>query len=85
MSENQTAELTEVLRVRREKLQALIGADRLVAFGDNSNDLPLFAAADVACCVASGRPDARAAADVIVAGNNDDGVARYLAALPELA
>lgn len=29
--------------------------------------------------------DARAAADVIVAGNNDDGVARYLAALPELA
>lgn len=67
------------------RLQALIGADRLVAFGDNSNDLPLFAAADVACCVASGRPDARAAADVIVAGNNDDGVARYLAALPELA
>lgn len=63
------------------RLQALIGADRLVAFGDNSNDLPLFAAADVACCVASGRPDARAAADVIVAGNNDDGVARYLAAL----
>lgn len=56
-----------------------------MAFGDNSNDLPLFAAADVACCVASGRPDARAAADVIVAGNNDDGVARYLAALPELA
>ena len=67
------------------RLQELIGADRLVAFGDNSNDLPLFAAADVACCVASGRPDARAAADVIVAGNNDDGVARYLAALPELA
>ena len=66
------------------RLQARIGADRLVAFGDNSNDLPLFAAADVACCVASGRPDARAAADVIVAGNNDDGVARYLAALPEM-
>lgn len=60
------------------RLQQLVGADRLVAFGDNLNDLPLFAAADVACCVRSGQPAAREAADLLVDGNNDDGVARYM-------
>lgn len=60
------------------RLQKRVGADRLVAFGDNLNDLPLFAAADVACCVESGQREAREAADVLVRGNNDDGVARYI-------
>lgn len=63
-----------------KRLQALLGADRLVAFGDNMNDLPLFAAADVACCVANGQPAAREAADVLVGANDEDGVARYIAA-----
>lgn len=66
-----------------KRLQALTGADRLVAFGDNLNDLPLFACADTACCVASGREAAKEAADVLIGGNNEDGVAQYMAALLE--
>ncbi len=62
-----------------KRLQALLGADRLVAFGDNLNDLPLFAVADVACCVANGQEATRAAAHVLIGSNNEDGVARYIA------
>ena len=60
------------------RLQQLVGADRLVAFGDNGNDLPMFRVADVACCVANGQPAAKEEADQIIGSNQEDGVARYL-------
>lgn len=65
------------------RLRALTGAQRVVAFGDNLNDLPLFAAADVACAVSNALPAVREAADVIIGSNDEDGVARYLEAAGE--
>ena len=61
-----------------ERLRQYVRASRVVAFGDNQNDIPLFRTADLACCVANGTQDAKAAADHIVLSNTEDGVARYL-------
>ncbi|MGI6263893.1 MAG: HAD-IIB family hydrolase [Acutalibacteraceae bacterium] len=63
------------LRVKRA-----VGADRLVAFGDNDNDLPMLRVADLACVVENGVESAKRAADVIVGANDADGVALYLQA-----
>ena len=58
-----------------------VGADRMVAFGDNRNDIPLFREADLALCVANGSDDAKAVADRIIGSNTEDGVAEYLHAI----
>ena len=55
-----------------------VGADRLVVFGDNRNDIPLFREADLALCVANGSPEAKAAADRIIDSNTDEGVPNFL-------
>lgn len=60
------------------RLKTLIGAERVVAFGDNDNDCAMLREADVACVVANATPAARALADVVVGSNDDDGVARYI-------
>ena len=59
-------------------LQERLGADRVVAFGDNMNDVPLFHSADVACVVENGIDYVKNMADVIIGSNNDDGVAEYM-------
>lgn len=52
--------------------------DRIVAFGDNLNDLPLFEACDVACAVENAAEEVRSAADRIIGTNSSDGVVRWL-------
>lgn len=47
-------------------------ATRLVCFGDNSNDLPLFDVADEAYAVANAAPHVRSAATGVI-GDNDSG------------
>lgn len=59
-------------------LRAAAGADRLVVFGDNVNDLRMFAVADHALAVADARPEVRAAADEVIGRSDDDAVARWL-------
>jgi hydroxymethylpyrimidine pyrophosphatase-like HAD family hydrolase len=63
------------------RLRHRTGADRVVAFGDNYNDIPLFREADLALCVANGSDEAKAAADRIIPANEEDGVAEYLQAI----
>ena len=46
-----------------EFLRSLVKADRVVVFGDNRNDLPMFEAADLAVAVSSAAEEIRAAAD----------------------
>ncbi len=65
-----------LLRIR-EKL----GFDRVVGFGDNLNDLPLFEACDVRIAVANARDEVKAAADYVIGSNREDGVAKYLEGL----
>ena len=56
-----------------------LGATRIVAFGDNLNDLPMLAVADVAVAVGNALPEVRAAADVIIGPNTASSVARFIA------
>ncbi len=60
------------------RLQHRIGAGRTAAIGDNFNDLPMLAAADLALVVENGQPEVKAAADRIIGANDRDGVALYL-------
>ena len=61
-----------------KRLKELTGADRVVAFGDNHNDLPLFSVADLKIAVSNATDEVKAAADIIISANTEDGVAKYL-------
>jgi len=54
------------------------GFDRIVAFGDNLNDLPLFLASDEGYAVANAKLELKEKATAVIGGNADDGVARWL-------
>jgi 5-amino-6-(5-phospho-D-ribitylamino)uracil phosphatase len=60
------------------RLAARLGTGRLVAFGDNMNDVPLFEAADESCAVANAVPELRALATRTIGSNDEDGVAAWL-------
>lgn len=53
--------------------------DRLVVFGDNINDLPMMAVADVAVAVGNAVPEVKEAADMVIGPNTSDSVARFIA------
>lgn len=63
------------------KLKESVGADRLVVYGDNLNDLPMLRAADLAVAVDNAVGPVRLAADVIIGPNTADSVARSVASL----
>lgn len=60
------------------RVKELTGAERLTVFGDNLNDLPMMAAADVAVAVDNALPEVKAAADVVIGPNTADSVAEYI-------
>jgi len=61
-----------------EYLRETFGYERIVGFGDNLNDLPMFEACDVRVAVENARAEVKAAADHICAANHDDGVVKWL-------
>lgn len=61
-----------------DRLRRLTGATRVVAFGDNLNDIPMLRAADVGVAVGNALDDVKAAADVVIGPNTSDAVARYI-------
>lgn len=69
------------IRFLREKY----GFGRVVAFGDNLNDLPMFEAADVRIAVGNAREEVKAAADIVIGSNDNDGVAEWLKDSPYLS
>lgn len=60
------------------RLKELLGADRLVVFGDGRNDLDMFAAADERYAVANAVEELKAIATAVIPANTEDGVARWL-------
>ena len=60
-----------------------LGADRIVAFGDNVNDLPMMREADLAVAVENALPEVKEAADIVIGPNTADSVARFIADDPE--
>ncbi len=55
-----------------------VPASRVWAFGDMPNDLPMLAWAGTGVAVGNGHTDVVEAADLVTAGNDDDGVARVV-------
>ena len=59
-------------------LRSYLKPDRIVCFGDNHNDLPLFEASDYRIAVGNAVTDLKAKADQIIGCNYEDGVALWL-------
>lgn len=62
------------------RLKNLVGAEKLAVFGDNTNDLGMMRLADVSLAPSTSVPEALAAADEIIASNDEDGVGRAVEA-----
>lgn len=59
-------------------LKKQLGFEKLVAFGDNLNDLPLFKAADESYAVENAKDEVKSAAASVIGSNDSDGVAQWL-------
>lgn len=60
------------------QLKTYLGVDKIVAFGDNLNDIPLFKIADEAYAVSNAHKDLKKVATGIIGSNDEDAVVRYL-------
>ena len=59
-------------------LKRQVQADRVVCFGDNKNDIPMFQAADEGYAVSNACDELKVIATGTIPGNNQDGVALWL-------
>lgn len=59
-------------------LKSHTGADRVVCFGDNVNDIPMLREADVAVAVENALPEVKSMADVVIGSNDSDAVASFI-------
>lgn len=62
------------------RLKERLGADRVVAFGDNLNDIPMLQTADLAVAVDNAAGEVKQAANIIIGPNTADSVMDYIAA-----
>lgn len=67
---------TKALAIRR--LAKNCNADRIVAFGDNLNDIPMLKAADLAVAVDNALPEVKEIADIIIPANTENSVAEFI-------
>lgn len=67
---------TKANAIRR--LARKVGADRIVVYGDNVNDLSMMAIADWSVAVANAVPRVKQAADEVIGSNAADAVARHI-------
>lgn len=62
-----------------EQVKAMTGAQDIVSFGDNINDLPMFAASRISCAVSNAAPQVQKAASCVIGHHDEAAVARWLA------
>jgi Cof subfamily protein (haloacid dehalogenase superfamily) len=85
--EDVSLHLCEVQRKGRGKAEAYrllsercgIDPSRVVAVGDQRNDLPLLAEAGLAVCMGNAVPELREQADLVIGDHREDGFARFVA------
>lgn len=63
-----------------DNLKQRLGADRVVAFGDNLNDIPMLKAADVAVAVGNALPEVKEIAQYVIGPNTEPSVPQFIAA-----
>ncbi len=60
------------------ELKALLGCDKVICFGDGTNDVEMFKYADECYAVANAHPELKKLATDIIDSNENDGVAKWL-------
>lgn len=60
------------------EIKRITGADRIIAFGDNLNDIPLFEVADECYAVSNAHEELKKIATGIIDSNDDDAVAKFI-------
>lgn len=60
------------------QLKKLLNCDRIIAFGDNKNDLDMFAIADEGYAVDNAVDELKQVATGIIESNENDGVVKWL-------
>lgn len=63
------------------RIAAQTGADGIIAFGDNYNDLPLLRAADIGVAVGNAVEDVRKVADRVIGTNEESAVPKFILSL----
>lgn len=61
-----------------KKLKELLGAEKLIVFGDRTNDLPLFDVADEAYAVENASPELKKVATKTIGKNTDNSVPNWI-------
>lgn len=54
------------------------GFERVISFGDNLNDLPMFAASEECYAVSNAKKEVKVKASAVISSNDEDGVAHFL-------
>lgn len=65
-------------------LKNMLQCDEVICFGDGKNDIPMFKAADFCYAVSNAEDELKAIATGIIESNENDGVAKWLAANTEV-
>ena len=60
------------------EVKNIIGADKIIAFGDNLNDIPLFEIADECYAVSNAEEKLKQIATDIICSNDEDAVAKFI-------
>lgn len=61
-----------------KELAAEVGAERIVVFGDNLNDIPMMRIADHSVAVANAYDEVKATSDEVIGTNEDDSVVKWI-------
>ena len=59
-------------------LRKTYGAEKIIGFGDNLNDLPLFAACEESYAVENANPEVKQCATAVIGSNKENGVIHWL-------
>ncbi len=61
-----------------QEVKKMLGADRIIAFGDNMNDVPIFNIADECYAVQNACDELKRIATGVIGSNEDDAVAKFI-------
>lgn len=61
-----------------EMIKEMTGAERVVVFGDNLNDIPMFKRADECYAVQNARDEVKKIASGVIGHHNENGVAKFI-------
>lgn len=59
-------------------VKEMVGADKIVVFGDNLNDIPMFQVADECYAVSNAEKEVKSIATAVINSNDEDAVAEFL-------